>query len=107
MLLDISPGNLLVLNGALSAVIDFGQLAVGDPACDLAIAWTFFDDEARKVVQSQLNLDKNTWIRGMAWTLWKALIIAADIVETNAVEGLKSWSIIETVIKEFTVINSS
>src|SRR5205823_2761330 len=43
---DMSAGNLLVQNGTLSAVIDFGQLAVGDPACDLAIAWTFFKDKS-------------------------------------------------------------
>jgi aminoglycoside phosphotransferase (APT) family kinase protein len=39
---DVSAGNLLVLEGQLSAAIDFGGLAIGDPACDLAIAWTFF-----------------------------------------------------------------
>jgi aminoglycoside phosphotransferase (APT) family kinase protein len=38
---DIAPGNLLVRDGALAAVIDFGTCGVGDPACDLAIAWTF------------------------------------------------------------------
>lgn len=98
---DVSLGNLLVLNGNLSAVIDFGQLAVGDPACDLAIAWTFFDDEARKIFRSQLKLDNDTWIRGLAWTLWKAVIIASGLVETNAAEGAKSWKIIDTVIKEY------
>ncbi len=94
----------MVLNGRLAAIIDFGQLAVGDPACDLAIAWNFFDDEARKVFLNHLNLDKDTWIRGLAWTLWKALIIAAGIVETNAVEGLRAQQIIETVIKEYRFI---
>ena len=39
---DISIGNLLVKEGRLTAVIDFGSLGVGDPACDLVIAWTFF-----------------------------------------------------------------
>lgn len=44
---DISAGNLLVRDGRLFGVIDFGQLTVGDPACDLAIAWTLFQGESR------------------------------------------------------------
>jgi aminoglycoside phosphotransferase (APT) family kinase protein len=74
---------------------------VGDPACDLAISWTFFDAESRKVFRDKLNLDNNTWIRGLAWTLWKALIIAAGIVETNAIENKKIFEIIDTVLKEY------
>jgi aminoglycoside phosphotransferase (APT) family kinase protein len=35
---DVASGNLLVEDGRLSAVIDFGTSGVGDPACDLAIA---------------------------------------------------------------------
>lgn len=41
---DVSAGNLLVKNGSLSAVIDFGGLGVGEPACDLTIAWTFLSN---------------------------------------------------------------
>ena len=37
---DFAAGNLLVKKGALCGVIDFGQLAAGDPACDLAVACT-------------------------------------------------------------------
>lgn len=44
---DIAPGNLLVKNGKLCAVIDFGGMAGGDPACDYVIAWNFFNKEAR------------------------------------------------------------
>lgn len=44
---DVAVGNLLINNGQLSAVIDFGQLGIGDPACDLAIAWTLFTGESR------------------------------------------------------------
>lgn len=98
---DIAPGNLLVFNGQLAAIIDFGQLAVGDPACDLVISWTFLDAESRKVFRDKLNLDNNTWIRGLAWTLWKALIIAAGITDTNAVENKKTFEIIDTVLREY------
>jgi aminoglycoside phosphotransferase (APT) family kinase protein len=80
---DISPGNLLVRDGALCAVIDFGQLAVGDPACDLAIAWTLFHGESRERFRQTLRVDEDTWRRGRAWALWKALIVAAGLPGTN------------------------
>ena len=70
---DIAIGNLLVNNGQLSAVIDFGQLGIGDPACDLAISWTLFTGASRDAFRSALNLDKDTWARGRGWALWKAL----------------------------------
>lgn len=98
---DISAGNLLVQNGRLTAVIDFGQLTVGDPACDLAITWTMFKDESRKAFQFLLPLDAGTWARGRAWTLWKALITAADLTnKTNAIEATQPWYIINEVLED-------
>lgn len=79
---DISPGNLLVAGGKLSAVIDFGSCGVGDPACDLAIAWTFLRGESREIFRSLLSLgsglDEAAWSRGRGWTLWKVLITLAS-----------------------------
>lgn len=98
---DISLGNLLVQNGQLSAVIDFGGLAIGDPACDLAIAWTFFKGESREVFRVILNLDGGTWARGRGWALWKALIVAAGLCETNNIEGKNCWRIIDEVIADY------
>ncbi len=97
---DVSAGNLLVQEGRLSAVIDFGQLTVGDPACDLAIAWTLFGGESREVFRSMLPLDAGTWARGRGWTLWKALIIAAGLTDTNAVKGGQCWHIIDEVLAD-------
>ena len=70
---DVAVGNLWVNNGQLSAVIDFGQLGIGDPACDLAIAWTLFRGESREAFRAALKLDSATWARGRGWALWKAL----------------------------------
>ncbi len=75
---DIAFGNLLVRDGRLSAVIDFGTSGVGDPACDLAIAWTLFEGESREAFRAALPLDEGTWARGRGWTIWKALIVAAN-----------------------------
>lgn len=97
---DISTGNLLVEKGQLSAVIDFGQLAIGDPACDLAIAWTFFFGESREVFRATLPLDPGTWARGRAWTLWKFLIVAAGMTGWNAVEASQPLRIINEVLAD-------
>lgn len=75
---DIAAGNLLVDDaGALSAVIDFGTSGVGDPACDLVIAWTLFDGLSREVFRRVTALDEATWARAAGWALWKALITLA------------------------------
>lgn len=80
---DVAPSNLLVADGRLSAVIDFGQLCVGDPACDYGIAWTFMDAEARAAFRARLAPDPGTWARARGWTLWKALIIVAGVATTT------------------------
>ncbi|KAF1048106.1 aminoglycoside phosphotransferase family protein [Xylophilus sp.] len=71
---DVAPGNLLARDGYLSAVIDFGLAGVGDPSCDLAIAWTWFDEDAREAFRAALGTDDATWRRGKGWALWKALV---------------------------------
>lgn len=74
---DVSSGNVLVREGRLAAVIDFGSSAIGDPACDLYIAWTFLDVPSRAVFRSTVDLDRACWARGRGWALWKALIVLA------------------------------
>lgn len=71
---DVAPGNILVEDGNLSALIDFGTCGVGDPACDLTIAWTHFDGEARAAFKAASDLDEGTWQRARGWVLWKALV---------------------------------
>ena len=90
---DIAVGNLLISNGKLSAVIDFGQLAIGDPACDLAIYWSFLSGESRKIFRHILNLDNDTWDRGRGWVLWKTLC--------DPIAGTDSQNIIDEIIADF------
>lgn len=97
---DISTGNLLVQEGRLSAVIDFGQMVIGDPACDLAITWTLFRGESREIFQNMLPLDAGTWARGRAWTLWKALITAAGFTNPNNAESANCWRILDEVLAD-------
>jgi len=97
---DIAWGNLLVEHGRLSAVIDFGTSGVGDPACDLAIAWTFFHGESRDVFRDGMALDRGTWARGRGWTLWKALIVLAGMTGAPASEKAKQHAVIEDVLMD-------
>ncbi len=82
---DMLPGNLLVERGRLSAVIDFGCLGVGDPACDLVIAWGLFSGESREVFRARLQVDDATWARGRGHALSQALIFIPYYLDTNPV----------------------
>ncbi|MGI5122101.1 aminoglycoside phosphotransferase family protein [Marinactinospora thermotolerans] len=66
---DFHTGNLLTVGGRLSAVIDFGGLGIGDPACDLIVAFTLMSAESRAVFRSELGVDEATWLRGRGWAL--------------------------------------
>jgi aminoglycoside phosphotransferase (APT) family kinase protein len=99
---DVSAGNLLVEEGRLSAVIDFGCSAVGDPACDLSIAWTLFQGDSREAFCAALSAgsaDSGTWARGRGWTLWKALITAWKAPE-RSLERSKSLQIVDEVLSD-------
>jgi aminoglycoside phosphotransferase (APT) family kinase protein len=74
---DVAASNLLVRDGHLAAVIDFGSMAVGDVACDLTVAWTLFTGPARSTFRDRIALDDSTWARARGWALWKSLILLA------------------------------
>ncbi len=88
---------MLIQNGKLFAIIDFGGMACGDPACDLIIAWTFLKGRARKIFIKEVNLDEDTWLRAKAWALWKASFELCQILDQNIVESLLQKRIIEEV----------
>lgn len=75
---DVSPGNLLIREDAFAALIDFGSCGMGDPACDLVMAYTFFEGEARRCFIETLQRDDSMWLRAKGWVLWKALITLAQ-----------------------------
>ncbi|MEK3664063.1 aminoglycoside phosphotransferase family protein [Paenibacillus sp. FSL F4-0236] len=98
---DIAPGNLLVKDGKLCAVIDFGILGVGDPACDAAMAWTFLDEDSRKVFKDVLQMDEETWNRARGWALWKALITYNGNRYSNPKVARESLNIINLIADDF------
>jgi aminoglycoside phosphotransferase (APT) family kinase protein len=76
---DPAPANLLARDGRLSAVIDFGTMAVGDPACDLIAAWSVLSPAGRRVFRAALDIDDATWARGRAWGLTAVLPTRAEL----------------------------
>jgi aminoglycoside phosphotransferase (APT) family kinase protein len=94
---DLTADNLLVREGRLRAVIDFGLCAVGDPACDLAIAWTLFEGESRDAFRALVGWDSATWSRGRGWALWKALITLAERDGHTPEEAARSRRTIERI----------
>jgi aminoglycoside phosphotransferase (APT) family kinase protein len=82
---DLLPTNLLVQKSRLSAIIDFGCLGVGDPACDLMVAWTVLSAETRSAFRAALAVDDATWMRGSGWALSFGLIALPYYVDANPV----------------------
>ena len=80
---DMGPLNLVGRDGELVAVIDFGCLGVGDPACDLQVAWSLLTRESRTVFRESLGVDDAAWERGRGWALSAALIALPYYHETN------------------------
>lgn len=96
---DFAIGNMLLINNKLSAIIDFGGLACGDPACDLVIAWTCFKHKSRDIFIQKMALDNNTWLRAKAWALWKATFELCQITDKNNMEAEIQKEIIREILK--------
>lgn len=80
---DLNPSNLLVRDGRLSAVIDFGGLGVGDPACDLLVAWTYLTTASREAFRTEASVDDAAWARGRGWAVSVGLIALPYYLTTN------------------------
>jgi aminoglycoside phosphotransferase (APT) family kinase protein len=86
---DPHPGNVVVHEGAVSAVVDFGDITAGDPASDLAVAWMHFGPEARAPFRSACGgVDEDTWQRAHGWALALGLVIGAHSADNPAYAAL-------------------
>jgi len=97
---DLHPANLLVSNGELSAVIDFGLLGLGDPACDLMVAWTCLPATARRIFRQALAVDDPTWSRARGWALSLGLRAAAWATADNPVLATIGRNTIAAVVAD-------
>ncbi|WP_287044974.1 aminoglycoside phosphotransferase family protein [Herpetosiphon sp.] len=98
---DLHAGNLLVIDSNLSAVIDFGALAVGDPACDLLPAWNMFDRQTRLNFRQAMAVDAATWIRGRGWALSVAVIALPYYHQSNPVLAQMARYSIQQVLDDW------
>lgn len=98
---DLQPGNILFRNGQPVAVIDFGGLAVGDPAVDMMIAWSTFSSETRNVFRDVLKVDRDTWARGRGWALSVSLLELPYYLNTNKPLAEKARRTINEIIADF------
>lgn len=97
---DLSPGNLLVSGGRLTGVIDFGCLGVGDPACDLIVAWNVLPAEARAGFRASVGIDDATWARGRGWALAIALAQLPYYRHTNPALAANARHVIGEVLDD-------
>jgi aminoglycoside phosphotransferase (APT) family kinase protein len=98
---DLLPGNVLFEQGRLSGVIDFSGLGVGDPACDMMIAWGLFSGESRSVFRATLAVDDATWARGRGHALSQAAIFIPYYMDTNPLGVGYAKHMINEVLAEY------
>lgn len=97
---DLHPANLLVDRGQLSAVIDFGLLGVGDPACDLMAAWTYLPADTRDVFRNAVRVEDATWSRGRGWALQLGLRCAAYSADNPVLSDI-GWNTVAEALADF------
>jgi aminoglycoside phosphotransferase (APT) family kinase protein len=97
---DLSPGNVLVGDGRLTAVIDFGTAGVGDPAVDLIPAWNLLPAGARGTFRAAVGVDDAEWARGRGWALSISLIQLPYYWETNPPLAENSRHVIKEILTE-------
>jgi aminoglycoside phosphotransferase (APT) family kinase protein len=98
---DLDSRNLLVEEGRVSAVIDWGGLGVGDPACDVMVAWKVLSADSRDIFRTALSVDESTWARARGWALSQALgALSYYTPETNPVLFLEGQRWMAEVLAE-------
>ncbi|RUQ99236.1 aminoglycoside phosphotransferase family protein [Labedella endophytica] len=94
---DPHPGNVLVRDGRLAALIDFGDLCAGDPATDLAAGWLFFEPDARAhfraTADARGHYDAADWVRARAWALIMGTAIDAHSDDDPAMAALAAHTL--------------
>jgi len=98
---DLAPGNVLLVDGRLSAVIDFSGVGVGDPSDDLRIAWNLLPANTRNVFRSALDVDDAAWARGRARALAQALVQLPYYWETNPELATNARHVIREVLADY------
>jgi aminoglycoside phosphotransferase (APT) family kinase protein len=98
---DLSDGNLLMRDGRLTGVIDWGGLIAGDPAVELMVAWNLFDADSRAVYRDALGfVDDAMWLRSRAWAASAAIQALPYYRDTNPDIVARSWRAVREVLAD-------
>ncbi|WP_133903860.1 aminoglycoside phosphotransferase family protein [Actinophytocola oryzae] len=97
---DLSPGNLLVRDGRLAAVIDWGAAGVGDPTVDLIVAWNLLPAAERRAFRDALDVDDDTWRRGRGWALSISVIQLPYYQHTNPALAANSRHVLTEILAD-------
>jgi aminoglycoside phosphotransferase (APT) family kinase protein len=98
---DLDVRNWLVRDGRIQGVIDWGSMGVGDPACDVMVAWKLHSPAARDAFRAALPTDEATWERARGWVLSQAVAALAYYTPENnpaLYHEAESW--LELVLSE-------
>ena len=97
---DLDARNLLVRDGQITGVVDWGSICVGDPACDVKVAWAVLDPETRPIFRDLLEIDDATWARGRGWALSQAMIALPYYLHTYPVIVQEAWRWLDQVLAD-------
>lgn len=101
---DLHAGNLLVKEKKLVGVIDFGLAGIGDPACDMMVAWTLLKAESRKIFRSIVQPNDDTWHRGRGWALFLGIVGYTYYCSTNPIFASIAKRSLDEVLNEHKAI---
>jgi len=79
----------------------FGTCGVGDPSCDLAVAWTLLTAGGRQAFRERLSVDEATWARGRGWALWKTLVACANALDNAGEPAAGARRVLDEIFAEY------
>ena len=97
---DLAPDNMLLNEGRLSAVIDWGGLGVGDPATELLPAWNLFRGASREAYREALGFDDATWARGRGLALSTSIVALPYYSDSLPVRAKRANDVIREVLAD-------
>jgi aminoglycoside phosphotransferase (APT) family kinase protein len=92
---------LLVEGSRLRAVIDFGNVGIGDPAVDVVAAWSVFGEDGRDDFRRALDVDDATWLRSRGFALHQALLIIPYYSDTNPAFVAMAMRTVDQVLADY------
>jgi aminoglycoside phosphotransferase (APT) family kinase protein len=97
---DLDARNLLVANARITGVLDWNLICVGDPACDVKLAWAVLDAETRPVFRELLEIDDATWARARGWVVSQAVIALPYYLHTYPAIVEQAWRWLAEVLSD-------